>query len=163
MTTKLIYAKKIMEERYQTFTSLILNISRCIHKIKNSEVAELGMKGKHVQCLFFLYKYSEGASLTQLCEFCDEDKGAMSRTVKELIHKGMVYVDETSSQKYRNPIKLTLQGKANAGIVSEKIAHMVASGGKGLTEKEREVFYRSLIQISKNLTAVCENYGGQND
>ena len=153
----------MVEDRYQTFTSLILNISRCIQKIKNSEVVEFGMKGKHVQCLFFLYKYSEGLTLMQLCEFCDEDKGAMSRTVKELIGKGLVYVAENSMQKYRNPIKLTEKGRSNAGIVSEKISHVVLSAGQGLTEPDRKVFYQSLNLILKNLTEICKSYGGQND
>ena len=79
-----------MEERYRNFTGLILNISRCIQKIKNCEVAELGLKGKQVQCLFFLHKLDNGASLTELCDLCDEDKGAMSRTVKELMEKKLV-------------------------------------------------------------------------
>ncbi len=153
----------MMEERYQLFTGLILNISRCIQKIKNSEVAELGLKGKQVQCLFFLHKLPEGASLTQLCDLCDEDKGAMSRTIKELMEKNLVYVDEKSTQKYRNPIKLTKNGKDNAGIVTEKINHMLAMGGDGINDAEREIFYKSLTTVSNNLTAICENYGGKND
>jgi len=153
----------MMEERYQLFTGLILNISRCIQKIKNSEVAELGLKGKQVQCLFFLHKLPEGASLTQLCDLCDEDKGAMSRTIKELMEKNLVYVDEKSEQKYRNPIKLTTHGKDNAGIVTEKINHMLAMGGDGINDAEREIFYKSLTTVSNNLTAICENYGEKND
>lgn len=153
----------MMEERYQVFTGLILNISRCIQKIKNSEVAELGLKGKQVQCLFFLHKLPEGASLTELCDLCDEDKGAMSRTIKELTAKNLVYVEEKNTQKYRNPIKLTKFGQDNAGIVTAKINHMLAMGGNGISDDEREIFYKSLTQVSNNLTAICENYGGKND
>ncbi len=152
-----------MEARYQTFTGLILNISRCIQKIKNCEVSELGLKGKQVQCLFFLHKLEEGVSLTELCDLCDEDKGAMSRSVKELMEKNLVYVDEKSTQKYRNPIKLTAQGQKDAAIIYHKINNMISMGGNGISDTDREVFYKALTKISDNLTAICENYGGKND
>ena len=152
-----------MDKTYQVFTSLILNISRCVQKIKNAEVAGIGMKGKHVQCLYFLQQDSNGLSLKQLCHLCDEDKGAMSRTVKELMAMNLVYVAEQSTQKYRNPIRLTEEGKANADIVMEKIGQMVTTGGIGLTDPEREVFYKVLTQISNNLTKVCKTYGEKDD
>lgn len=152
-----------MEERYQVFTGLILNISRCIQKIKNCEVEELGLKGKQVQCLFFLHKLENGASLKELCELCDEDKGAMSRTVKELMAKNLVYIDEKSTQKYRNPIKLTTHGQKDATVIYHKINNMIAMGGNGLSDADREIFYKALARISDNLTTICENYGGKND
>ena len=152
-----------MEKSYQMFTGLILNVSRCIQKIKNSEVAELGLKGKQVQCLFFLDKMKDGASLTQLCELCAEDKGAMSRTVKELTAKNLVYVEESKTQKYRNPIKLTALGQKNAGIVASKIKANLLKVTQGVTDSEREIFYKALTQYANNLNAICENFGGKND
>ena len=44
-----------MENRYKTFTNLIVHISRSIQKIKNEEMSLLGFKGTQVQCLFSLY------------------------------------------------------------------------------------------------------------
>ena len=151
---------KIMEQRYETFTSLILNISRCVQKIKNVEMANLGLKGKQVQCLFALYNSDDGASVTALWELCGEDKGMMSRTLKELIAQGLVYVDEQEKRKYRNPIKLTEKGAEVAGIVSAKISEMVDLGSIGITENGRKQLYHSLSLISDNLTKVCNNYKG---
>lgn len=149
-----------MEQRYETFTSLILNISRCVQKIKNVEMAALGLKGRQVQCLFSLFNLDSGASLTALCEICGEDKGMMSRTLKELIAQGLVYVDEQKDQKYRNPIKLTEKGAEVANIVSVKISEMLDLGSIGITEVDREQLYRTLTQISENLTKICNNYKG---
>ena len=148
-----------MEQRYQIFSGLILNISRCIQKIKNVEMAALGLKGKQVQCLFSLYQLADGASLTQLCELCDEDKGAMSRTVKELTAKNLVYLAGQDAQKYRNPIKLTAQGQATAKIVTDKIAEILHSVSAEIAPAERETMYQTLTQIAGNLTNICENYG----
>lgn len=147
-----------MEQRYKAFSGLILNISRCIQKIKNTEMAAFGLKGKQVQCLFSLFNLADGASLKELCEICDEDKGALSRTIKELSDKDLVYVEEKSTQKYRNPIKLTEKGKKVSKCVSDKISDMLMLGSDGVTDEERENLYSTLDRISKNLTKICENY-----
>ena len=150
-----------MEQRYETFTALILNISRCVQKIKNEEMAALGLKGRQVQCLFALYNAEDGASVTTLCELCGEDKGMISRTLKDLTARGLVYVDEQKDRKYRNPVKLTEQGAEVAGIVSAKITEMVDLGSMGITEDDRKQMYRSLTLISNNLTKICSNYKGE--
>lgn len=147
-----------MEQRYETFTLLIMNISRCIQKIKNVEMAALGLKGKQVQCLFSLFHLEGGASLTALCEICGEDKGMMSRTLKELIAQGLVYIDEQKDQKYRNPFKLTQKGNEIANIISVKISEMLDWGSIGVTEDDRERLYNTLARISDNLTKICNDY-----
>lgn len=152
-----------MEPRYQTFTQLILQISRGIQKIKNVEMAALGLKGKQVQCLFVLDQAPDGVSLTELCEITNEDKGAMSRTIKELTTQGLVYLEEKTAQKYRNPIKLTAAGQATAKIVTDKIAAILSIVSADIAPTERATMYRALGQIADNLTQICTNYGGKND
>ncbi len=149
-----------MEKRYETFTLLIMNISRCVQKIKNAEMASLGLKGKQVQCLFSLFQLDHGASLTVLCEMCGEDKGMMSRTLKELIAQGLVYIDEHKGQKYRNPFKLTKKGNEIANFVSAKISEMLDLGSMGISEDDRELLYLTLTRISDNLTNICNHYEG---
>ena len=147
-----------MEDRFKIFTGLITNISRCIQKIKNEEMAALGFKGRQVQCLFTLYGLEEGASITQLCDLCGEDKGMLSRTVKDLIEQGLIYVDERKDQKYRNPLKLTAKGNEIAQTVADKISQMLEQGSNGVTNDDRECLYATLTRISANLTKICENY-----
>ena len=147
-----------MEQRYATFSLLLINISRCVQKIKNIEMAALGLKGKQVQCLFGLYNCAEGVSLTRLGEMCGEDKGMMSRTVKELVGEGLVYVDAEHGRKYKNPVRLTEKGERIAGIVAEKISAILEEGGAGISDGERAQLYRSLGIISENLTEICNKY-----
>lgn len=150
-----------MEQRYTTFSLLLINISRCVQKIKNVEMAALGLKGKQVQCLFVLYNAPEGASLTKLGEVCGEDKGMMSRTVKELLAGGLVYVDAKSERKYKNPVRLTEKGEQVAGVVAERISAILESGSAGISDGERAQLYHSLGIISENLTEICGKYGAQ--
>ncbi len=150
-----------MEQRYTTFSLLLINISRCVQKIKNAEMATLGLKGKQVQCLFGLYLCEEGVSLTKLGQMCGEDKGMMSRTIKELTEEGLVYVDVKSNRKYKNPIRLTEKGERIAGIVAEKISVLLEEGSSGITEDERTQLYHSLGIISDNLIEICKRYDSE--
>ncbi len=149
-----------MENRYKTFTNLIVHISRSIQKIKNEEMSLLGFKGTQVQCLFSLYSLEEGASTTELSQICNEDKGMMSRTIKELMEKNLIYMDEKKEQKYRNPWKLTEEGKKVSKIITQKISNMLESASEGISENERGILYASLLKISNNLTTICDKYGG---
>lgn len=126
-------------------------------------MTSLGLKGNQVQCLFSLYNLDHGASLTELCELCNEDKGAMSRTTKELLEQELVFVEESNSQKYRNPIKLTEKGQRYAKLVADKIANLLEAGSFGITDTERNNLYQTLTLISNNLNQICKNYGGKND
>lgn len=147
-----------MEQRYTTFSLLLINISRCVQRIKNAEMTSLGLKGKQVQCLFGLYNSPEGANLKKLCEICGEDKGMMSRTVKELTAEGLVYVDAQDGRKYKNPIRLTEEGERIAGIVAERISEILEKGSLGISDEERTQLYRSLGIISENLMWICGGY-----
>ncbi len=147
-----------MEQRYTTFSLLLIKISRCVQRIKNIEMSALGLKGKQVQCLFGLYNTAAGASLTKLCELCGEDKGMMSRTVKELAEQGLVYIDKASERKYKNPIRLTAEGERIAGIVAGRISEILERGSGGISDEDRAQLYRSLGIISENLTAICGEY-----
>lgn len=147
-----------MEERYTTFSLLLVQISRCVQRIKNVEMAALGLKGRQVQCLFALNGCPEGASLTQLAELCGEDKGAVSRTVKELLSKGLVYVDAARGRRYKNPIRLTGEGGSVAGVVAGRVSAMLDEGSAGISDAERIQLYRTLGIISDNLTHICKQY-----
>ena len=69
-----------MEERFAAFTVLIAKINRNIRRIKTEEMAEFHLKGPHVACLYHL---TTAGPLTagELCDRCDEDKAAISRSL----------------------------------------------------------------------------------
>ncbi len=147
-----------MEERFATFSSLLVNISRCVQRIKNQEMAVLGLKGRQTQCLFTLFHVMGGVSLVRLGKLCGEDKGMMSRTVKELEARGLVYLERMEGRKYGNPIRLTEEGERVAEVVSERVAELLEQGGSGLSDGARQELYRSLGIVSDNLTKICRQY-----
>ena len=117
-------------------------------------MTELGLKGTHVMCIFFLSHNPEGLTAAQLCRLCAEDKAAVSRTVAELQREGYVAHGE---KRYRAALRLTEKGMEIAKKVDELIEQWVAFGGAGLSDSDREAFYRALELISNNLKKSGEN------
>ena len=95
-----------MKDRFETFTVLINDISRSIHKLKMAEMAEFSLRSSHVSCLYYLYKQT---SLTAkaLCDICSEDKANISRSVKYLEEKGYLVCESKRAKRYQSPLMLT--------------------------------------------------------
>lgn len=146
-----------MQERYETFTSLVMNINRYILKIKNSEMHEFGLKGNQVQCLHYLFNEANGLTSKQLAELCEEDKAAISRTLKSLENNGLIFVEENSAKKYRNPYRLTDKGLEYGKAISSKIDGIMEVASKGIDDVLREKLYLSLRTICTNLKNISEN------
>ncbi len=146
-----------MEERFHTFTVLISQISRSIRKIKTEEMAEFNLKSPHVSCLYYLYK--EG-SLTakELCDICDEDKAAISRSIVCLEREGYITCLTDAQKRYKSPLKLTGKGEEAGKRIADKIDGILQKAGEGLSEENRKVFYKSLNLINDNLQEICKNY-----
>ena len=151
-----------MESRFEKFTALITNIGRCIQKIKSMEMKELGLKGKQVLCIFHLSNSVDGLSSTQLFKICEEDKAAISRTIKELESLQLVFVQD-GEKKYRNPIKLTQKGRKVAQQIQEKINQIFAEVGTGLQDEERKSMYCTLELIHANLKKFVKKKEKNND
>lgn len=145
-----------MEERFKNFTVLISNINRCIRRIKTAEMAELDLKSPHVSCLYYLYK-EDSLTAKELCDICEEDKAAVSRSIDFLENNG--YIEKSNAQKkYRTPLVLTEKGKLTGKLIADKIDNVLNEAGLDMNEEERTVFYRNLALISTNLQKICEKY-----
>ncbi len=145
-----------MQERFETFTVLINRISRNIRKIKNQEMAEYNLRSAHVSCLYYLYS-AKGATATDLCERCEEDKATISRALDYLETNGFLTCEAKSAKRYKSPLILTDKGLEVGKKISDKINGVLDAISDGLTEEERVAFYRSLSIISDSLDAVSKN------
>lgn len=147
-----------MQERFETFTVLINRISRSIRKIKNQEMAEYDLRSAHVSCLYYLYT-NQGATATDLCERCEEDKATISRALDHLETSGYLTCESKSPKRYKSPLILTQKGNEVGKKIADKISRVLDTIGGGLTEEERSAFYRSLSIISESLDTVSKNGG----
>ena len=145
-----------MQNRFETFTVLINRISRNIRKIKNQEMAEYKLRSAHVSCLYYLYT-DKGATATDLCERCEEDKATISRALDYLETNEYLICESKSAKRYKSPLILTDKGNEVGKKIADKINDVLDAISVSLTEEERVAFYHSLSIISESLEAVSKN------
>ena len=144
-----------MENRYEALSGSISSMYHDIQKIERTEMARYGLKGPHAQCLLAMKKHPGGITAAGLCEVCDKDKAAISRTLAELEAAGMVQREHRNGSKYRANLLLTEQGQVAAEAVVEKARLAVELAGTGFGQEEREIFYRVMSIIAGNLHKLC--------
>ena len=156
-----------MKERFETFTVLIASISRSIRRLKTEETAEFNLKSTHVTYLYYLYK-AEAMTAAEICELCDEDKAAASRSILYLEQNGfLLRIGKQAGQlslsgkHYRSLLTLTDKGREVAARLAERIDRVLEEVSGGVTEEDRVILYRSLKQIDRNLAALCEQKYGR--
>ena len=139
-----------MQEHFKLFTTLIATINREIKHVKTQVIADHNLKCPHVSTLYYLY-VDNGLTLKELCEKCNEDKGAISRSIKSLEIEGLI---ETSSlqKKYKQKLMLTEKGKEIGKDVAKKIDIAVKKAIENLSDEDKNCVYRSLSTISQNLS-----------
>ncbi len=140
-----------MEQRFETFTTQIAKISRYIRKIKSEEMAEFNLKSPHVSCLYYLYKRGDSMTATELCEICEEDKGAISRSIDFLEREGYIECKSNTEKRYKSPLFLTAKGKKVSHKIADKVDGVLAKSSLGVSEKDRQTFYNVLNIIANNL------------
>ena len=137
--------------KYKLISTSVASMYHDIQKIERIEMAKFGLKGPHAQCLLAMGRHPQGVTSAQLCEICEKDKAAISRTVSELEHQGLVQRNQRNGGRYRALLTLTEKGLAAARSVDVKARQAVEKAGEGLEDAQREVFYRVLSSISGNL------------
>ena len=144
-----------MQQRFESFMSGITACYKYVQRIKIGEMTELGLKGAHAMCLYFLKNSQDGLTAGELCRLCNEDKAAISRSLATLREKG--YIDGIGKAAYRIRWKLTDEGQRVAQHVDTLVEQWVACCGEGITDEERDTFYRVLECISAHLRENCES------
>ena len=143
-----------MDERFETFTVLINQLSRSIRRIKAEQMESINLKGPHVSCLYYLSKDGP-LTAAELCDRCEEDKAAVSRSLEYLEQNGYLQIPE--GKRYRRPLMLTQKGAAAGAEVSRRIDSIVALASCDVLEDDRLAMYRALSIISKNLEKIYQN------
>lgn len=141
-----------MKEDFKLFTVLIASINRNIRRVKTEIMAKHSLKCPHVSSIYYLY-VEEKLTLKELCEKCNEDKGAISRSVKSLEEEGLVNTNFIN-KKYKNKLSLTEKGKEIGKDIAEKIDIVIEKAIEGLSIEDKQVIYRGLGIIRKNLQKV---------
>lgn len=146
-----------MLNRFERFSLAISEIDRCWHKLAAQEMAKYGLNSPHAVYLNALRQHENGITAAALGELCCKNKADVSRMIAILEEKGLVEKISVGGNGYRALLKLTEEGKAAARHVQERAALAVELAGAGLSQEDREIFYRALSQITANLQALSQD------
>lgn len=145
-----------MLNRFARFSLAISEIDRCWHKLAAEAMAEYGLNSPHAVYLTTLYNFPEGITAAKLGELCCKNKADVSRMIGILEKKSLVRKEAVGGNLYRAKLLLNDEGKHAAEYVQERAALAVELAGSGMTNEEREVFYRCLELISTNLQTLSK-------
>ena len=145
-----------MLNRFARFSLAISEIDRCWHKLAAEEMAKYDLNSPHAVYLTTLYNFPEGITAAKLGELCCKNKADVSRMVTILEKKGLVRKEAVGGNLYRAKLLLTDDGKLAAEHVQGRAALAVELAGSGMTDAERETFYRCLEQITANLQTLSK-------
>lgn len=146
-----------MITKYELFSGVVSGLYRDIQKIERMEMAKYGLKGPHAQCLAVMSRHPEGITSSRLCEICEKDKAAISRTVAELEQGGLLVRHDKNGNGYRVLLTLTETGRNAADAVNLVAAQAVEQAGAGLNDQQRDIFYAVLDHIYRNLHTISRN------
>lgn len=146
-----------MLNRFARFSLSIAEIDRCWHKLAAEEMAKYGLNSPHAVYLTTLYQYSDGITAAKLGELCCKNKADVSRMISIMEQKGLIRRDAAGGNRYRARLLLTEEGKQAAEQVQGRAALAVELAGSGMTDGEREVFYRCLERITTNLRTLSKD------
>jgi DNA-binding MarR family transcriptional regulator len=101
----------------------------------------------------------------ELCEQCDEDKAAISRSLFYLEENGFLTREVSipnrrargSAKHYRAALTLTEKGEDVARHIAERIDCVLEQVSCGVSDADRAILYRVLEQIDRNLLQMCEH------
>ena len=146
-----------MLDRFARFSLAIAEIDRCWHKLAADEMAKYELNSPHAVYLNTLYEYNEGITAARLGELCCKNKADVSRMVAILEKKGLVKKEYVGGNLYRAKLRLTEKGLHAAEQVRKQAAMAVELAGAGMSDQDREIFYRCLEQVTANLQILCKN------
>lgn len=146
-----------MLNRFARFSLAISEIDRCWHKLAAEEMAKYDLNSPHAVYLTTLYQYADGITAAKLGELCCKNKADVSRMVAILVRKGLVRKEAVRGNFYRAKLLLTEKGRQAAEHVQQRAALAVELAGSGMSDSEREVFYRCLELITTNLQALSKD------
>ena len=143
-----------MLERFARFSLAIAQIDRCWHKLAADVMAKYDLNSPHAVYLNTLYQ-ENGITAARLGELCCKNKADVSRMVAILERKRLVRKELVGLNAYRAKLFLTEEGREAAEHVRRQAAIAVEAAGGGMSDEEREIFYRCLEQISDNMQTLC--------
>lgn len=145
----------MMNQRFQTFFRLFLEISRSINKIKENKADKLGLKS--IELMILIELKEKRLTAAELARKCFVDKAAISRSINALNKQGYIQVEiNKNGNNYGSLISLSKDGQLLMQKIVFMIDDIVNKSSANIASYERKKFYDILSEISCNMQRICQ-------
>ena len=151
-----------MLDRFERFSFLVFEVSRCWHKLAAEEMEKYGLGSAQAVYLTTLYQYPDGVTAAKLADLCARDKSDVSRMMSIMEKKGLVVRETVGKNRYRALLKLTGEGITAAEHVRQRARVAVEHAGMGVSDEDRAIFYQVFETITSNLQQLSKDGLPQN-
>ena len=91
------------------------------------------------------------------CDGCG--KSTQLKLLSDYLEKnGYIVCKCQNKKRYNSPFELTERGMRAGKRIADKISEVLNEISSGISEKDREIFYRCLNIISENIDNVSKSY-----
>lgn len=136
----------------QPIGRILSNLGRSFLQTLNRRLLHLDIERNYYALL--LIESAEG-NITQqeLANLLDTDKASIVRIVDYLSSNGYVKRIRNSKDRRKYSLVLTSKAKKEASKIQSAINEVTASAFKGISVSQKQIFYKTLESIKKNLNA----------
>ena len=147
-----------MKDEFENFVTSVTLAHKYIQFIKKREGLVFGLKGFHALCLYYLDKYPEGTTVTELSKRCCEDKATVSRALETLSKRGyLAKIESVSANRKRCKVVLTPEGRQVAKKVDRIVDDVTKRIGAGFSDEQLTEFYSIFMTMDRRLSEYCAN------
>ena len=139
-----------MNENNKYIAKYISQIHRKSRVFMNREVSKYDIKSGQLMFLLDLYM-QDGKNQEEISKKLEIDKGATTRTLKNLEEQGLITRVKDNHDKRTNRIYLTEKSKDVKEDVFNLIDQLRNEVSKSLTDEEEEILIDLLEKICKNI------------
>jgi len=145
-----------MTSRFEHFSVVITNVYRQWMKISAAELEKYEIRGQYAIFIVTMQRYPDGVSAEDLADLCGREKIDVIRSMTILTRKGLVEKNPADNDIYTGVLKLTEEGDKLATVLREKISLAVDLSCKGVSARDRVIFFRTLEKMSNNMHLILE-------
>lgn len=137
------------EKHFEVFYGTISSLYRNIQRIRLIYAEKFGIKSVQLFWIFLLREHPEGMIASELAQASQINRSLISREVKDLVDRGLVYYEKDSNTQYARKIYLSKEGKKLAENIDE-IAMSIQKGvSKEIPVEDMDVFYQVLSILNQ--------------
>lgn len=133
------------------FRNTILTLNHNVDLLVKKTANNYGYSSKACNLIYFI-KLHDGLTLNELCNKLNDDKGNLSRLIKELIDLGFLNKKKEVDDKRKTYIHITREGEEMINKVKDECSKNIDELLSIYTDAERKIFVNLMKKLDTHIT-----------